>query len=212
MMSGKRDKYDTDACIYLIHGFASAPKYPSDKADALARVFEMPVKQLGYDSAALFEDNMVALKAQVDAPPQFFVGTSLGAFYAAQLADAYDPHIATPILLNPCHDPAASLKSSAGMHTNFATGDDFELTEAAIHSYRGIPFIETSKTLPGWILLNMDDELIDAHETQSLYQDKLEVIPFEHGGHRFENIGSAEVTAALARIKNQVFTAGATDA
>jgi len=211
-MSGKRCKYDTDACIYLIHGFASAPKHPSDKADALARVFGLPVKQLGYDSAARFEDNLAALKAQVDAPPQFFVGTSLGAFYAARLAEAYDPHIAMPILLNPCHDPATSLKSSAGMHTNFATGNDFELTEAAIHSYRGVPFIDASKTLPGWILLNMDDERIDAHETESLYHDKLEVIAFEHGGHRFENIGSAEVTAALVRIKNKVFTAGATNA
>jgi len=211
-MTGKRDKHDTDACIYLIHGFASAPKYPSDKADALARAFGLSVKQLGYDSAATFKDNLEALKAQVDAPPQFFVGTSLGAFYAARLAETDDPQIAMPILLNPCHDPATSLKSSAGMHTNFATGNDFELTEAAIHSYRGVPFIDASKTLPGWILLNMDDERIDAHETQSLYHDKLEVIAFEHGGHRFENIGSAEVTAALARIKNQVFTAGATNA
>jgi len=195
------NKTDT---IYLIHGFASAPKYPSDKADALARVFGLPVKQLGYDSAATFEDNLAALTAQVDAQPQFFVGTSLGAFYAARLAEAYDPHIAMPILLNPCHDPATSLKSSAGMHTNFATGNDFELTETAIHSYRGVPFMDTSKAMPGWILLNMDDELIDARETQSLYQDKLDVITFEHGGHRFENIASAEVTAALDRIKRLV--------
>ena len=54
----------------------------------------------------------------------------------------------------------------------------------------------------------MDDELINAHETQSLYRDKLELIAFEHGGHRFENIDSAEVTEALDRIKNSWFTSG----
>jgi len=200
-----------DYSICLIHGFASAPKYPSDKADALERVFEMPVKQLGYDSAATFEDNLAALKMQVDAPPLFFVGTSLGAFYAARLAEAYYPKLSMPILLNPCHNPEAALQSSVGMHTNFATGNDFELTEDAINSYSRVPFIDTSKILPRWILLNMDDELIDAHETQSLYQDKLEVIAFEHGGHRFENIDSVEVTMALDRIKNSWFTTGVTN-
>jgi len=31
-------------CVYLLHGFASAPKYPSDKADVLAAVFGLEVK------------------------------------------------------------------------------------------------------------------------------------------------------------------------
>jgi len=195
--------------IYLIHGFASAPKYPSDKAEVLARVFRMPVQQLAYDSGASFEDNLAELKRQVQAPPLFFVGTSLGAFYASKLAELfYDEHASLPIMLNPCHYPAMMLKASVGTHTNFATGEDFCLREEVLHSYHGVPLIDEAKVMPRWILLNMDDALIDAKNTQALYQDKLEVISFETGGHRFENIGSDEVISALERINNSYFIYG----
>jgi hypothetical protein len=190
----------THRTICLIHGFASAPKYPSEKADALERAFGMPVRQLAYDSSAPFDANLATLQAQLDQPPLFFVGTSLGAFYASRLAEYY-PH-AVPVMLNPCHNPAVVLQSSAGRHTNFATGETFELSAAAIASYRDIPMIDSRRSLPRWILLNMDDELIDAHQTLALYRDAVEVITFEHGGHRFENIASDEVMAALQRIGN----------
>ncbi|MDQ6995341.1 MAG: hypothetical protein Q9M18_07075 [Mariprofundaceae bacterium] len=55
-----------NTCIYLLHGFASAPKYPSDKADVLEAVFKLPMKQIVYDSAASFADNMLKLKGQID--------------------------------------------------------------------------------------------------------------------------------------------------
>jgi len=51
--------------VYLLHGFASAPKYPSDKADVLAAVFGLEVKQIAYDSAAGFGDNMTQLKGRI---------------------------------------------------------------------------------------------------------------------------------------------------
>jgi len=62
--------------VYLLHGFASAPKYPSDKADVLAAVFGLEVKQIAYDSAAGLVDNMAQLKGQVDVAPHLFVGIS----------------------------------------------------------------------------------------------------------------------------------------
>jgi len=186
--------------IYLIHGFASAPKYPSDKAEALARAFGMPVRQLAYDSGGPFDANLAALQVQLDQPPIYFVGTSLGAFYASRLAECY-PH-AVSILLNPCHNPATILRDFVGYHTNFATGETFEFSEAALASYRDIPMIDRDSPSPRWILLNMDDELIDAHRTLALYRDVAEVVTFRHGGHRFENIASDEVMTALQRIRN----------
>jgi len=208
-MEGQPCQYDTDECIYLIHGFASAPKYPSDKASVLEQVFELPVRQLAYDSGASFGDNMEALKAQVSQRPLFFVGTSLGAFYASQLAEFfYAEYSSLPIMLNPCHNPGTVLMGSVGMHTNFATGEDFWLSENAVMSYLDIPFIDNAKIIPRWILLNLDDELIDACETQALYKDKLEVIAFKRGGHRFENIGTDEVIASLEGINNIYFIFG----
>ena len=191
-------------CIYLIHGFASAPKYPSDKAAVLEQVFGLPVVQLQYDSGTSFGENIDALKKQVRQLPLFFVGTSLGGFYASKLAEYYyAEHACMPIMLNPCHNPGTVMRGSIGTHSNFATGEDFYLSEEAVNSYRDVVFIDESKVMPRWILLNMDDELIDAKQTQSLYKDKLEVIDFKCGGHRFENIGSDETIAALQRIKNR---------
>ena len=202
---------DNDACIYLLHGFASAPKYPSDKADVLERVFELKVKQLVYDSGATFQKNISALKAQMDARPLFFVGTSLGAFYASKLAELFHEQGAMPVLLNPCHNPVTAFQGRAGQYTNFATDERFELSEQAIASYCDVSFVDRSMIIPRWLLLNLDDELIDANETRLLYEKVLNVFTFEQGGHRFENIGLEEVIAVLDQINNSWFTTGVTN-
>jgi len=196
-------------CIYLIHGFASAPKYPSVKADVLQSVFGESVKQLCYDSSQTFHSNMDALKKQVDDSPLIFVGTSLGAFYASKLAEffyARDGCVA--IFLNPCHSPCETLDALKGLNTNFSTGEHFNLTEQVISSYQNISFIDHAMILPRYILLNMDDELIDALETKERYKNALQVITFEHGGHRFENIALDEVTKALKEISSSYFIHG----
>jgi len=198
--------------VYLIHGFASAPKNPSEKAAVLERAFNLPVKQLHYDSDGNFQGNMAALTDQIELPPRFFVGTSLGAFYASKLAEQfYAENSAMPIMLNPCHNPVKLLNSIKGAHVNFVTEKYFELTSQTVDSYQGVPFVDAGLTMPRWILLNMDDELIDASETHSLYENVLEVISFEHGGHRFENIGSKEVFSTLERIGNSWFVIGITN-
>jgi len=196
-------------CIYLLHGFASAPKYPSDKAAVLERTFELPVQQLSYDSGASFEDNFAVLKGQVKDPPLFFIGTSLGAFYASKLAEFfYVKHASLPIMLNPCHNPNVVLRESIGTHMNFVTNEVFCLSEESVNSYQDVTLIDVTKVMPRWILLNMDDELIDAKETHDLYHDKLELISFTTGGHRFENINSEEVIGALDKINSSYFTFG----
>jgi len=200
---------DAQKCIYLIHGFASAPKFPSDKASVLEQVFELPVVQLQYDSGADFGSNMDALKQQVVQQPLFFVGTSLGGFYASHLAEwLYAKYACMPIMLNPCHNPAELLRDSAGEHLNFFTGEKFFLREASIASYHELPLMHANLQMPRWILLNLDDALIDAHQTQALFKDQLEVITFPSGGHRFENIASDDVVTALERINSIYFLHG----
>ncbi len=190
-----------ERCVYLLHGFATAPKYPSEKADALEVALKLPVKQIGYDSAGCYADNIAALRAQVDTPAGFFVGTSLGGFYAARLAEYYyDEFAAPPIMLNPCHNPFAIMHEALGQHINYVTNQTFEFTRQALESYRDVPFMDEKIHMPRYVLLNMDDELIDAHETKGLYGQKLKLISFPHGGHRFENIVSEEVMRALQSI------------
>ena len=190
-----------ETCVYLLHGFASAPKYPSDKADVLEAVFGLPVKQIAYDSAASFVDNMLKLKGQVDVSPRFFVGTSLGAFYANKLAEFfYSEFAAASVMLNPCHNPAEMLRHVLGEHINYATDETFTFSQQALASYQDVVLIDAHIAMPRSILLNMDDERIDSAKTVTLYQDALRIFSFAHGGHRFENIGSDEVVSALKSI------------
>jgi len=144
----------------------------------------------------------------VDARPLFFVGTSLGVFYASKLAELFYEQGAIPVLLNPCHNPAFTFQGRTGQHTNFITGEGFELNEQAIVSYRDVPFIDRSTTISRWLFLNLDDGLIDANETRLLFEKVLKVFTFEQGGHRFENIGSEEVITVLDQINNSWFTTG----
>jgi len=115
-------------------------------------------------------------------------------------------------MLNPCHDPYSTLNKIKEMCVNFASGEEVELTCQVIDSYQGVPIIDCSMILPRWIMLNMDDEVLNANETLALYNNSLEVITFECGGHRFENIGSSEVIAQLERINNSYFIHSVADA
>ncbi len=191
----------SEEMIYMIHGFASGPKYPNDKADLFEKIFGLPVKQIAYDSAATFAENMVALRKQIESTPKIIIGTSLGAFYASKLADEYTEQVKLLLLLNPCHTPSEILKHAVGTHENFATGESFEFSEHALQSYTEEAFVNPKLPLNRQVMLNMDDDLIDSQHTIDLFADVLDITSFELGGHRFENISSNEVINALKNMK-----------
>ncbi len=190
-----------ESMIYMIHGFASGAKHPNAKAELFEDVFGLPVQQIGYDSAASFAENMVALHRQVDAVPHIMIGTSLGAFYASQISEHYAEQVQLLLMLNPCHSPAEILKHAVGEHENFVTGESFEFTHAALQSYAGIPFMDSNMALNRHVLVNLDDDLIDGQRTMDLFGDIVEVTSFASGGHRFENLADKEVTGFLQGIK-----------
>lgn len=200
----KMTNHTKSACIYLLHGFSSAPKYPNAKADIFEEIFELPVQQVGYDSAATFAENMGGLKSQVKATPTIIIGTSLGAFYASKLAEYYVDQVKLLLMLNPCHTPSEILQHAVGTHENFATGESFEFTQAVLQSYAGIAFVDGSVALNRRVMLNMDDELIDSQKTIDLFGDVLDMTSFAKGGHRFENLGSQEVLDFLQGMKSRL--------
>jgi len=191
----------SEEMIYMIHGFASGPKYPNEKADVFEKEFGLTVKQIAYDSAATFTENMVVLRSQIEPIPKVIIGTSLGAFYASKLAEDYAEQVRLLLLLNPCHTPSEILKHAVGAHENFATGESFVFTEHVLKSYAGEDFVNPVLALNRQVMLNMDDDLIDSQHTIDLFADVLDITSFEVGGHRFENIGSNEVMDALKNMK-----------
>ncbi|WP_051938404.1 YqiA/YcfP family alpha/beta fold hydrolase [Ghiorsea bivora] len=190
-----------DSKIYMIHGFASGPKYPNAKADIFEAIFKLPVQQIAYDSAATFAENMEALQKQIEDNPAIIIGTSLGAFYASKLAEQYAEQVKLLLMLNPCHTPSEILKHAVGEHENFATGKSFGFSSATLQSYAETTFIDESITLNRQVMLNMDDDLIDSQRTMDLFGDVLNMTSFTKGGHRFENLGDKEVTSFLQAIK-----------
>jgi len=187
--------------IYMIHGFASGPKHPNEKADIFEKVFGLPVTQIAYDSAATFAENMIVLRKQITTKPVIIIGTSLGAFYASKLAEVYAEQVELLLMLNPCHTPSEILKHAVGEHENFATGESFVFTEDVLQSYASEAFVNPRLSLNRQVILNMDDDLIDSQHTIDLFADVLDTTSFQAGGHRFENLGSSEVMDALNSIK-----------
>lgn len=101
--------------IFYFHGYNSGPT--SDKVDRLKSVFpDTYAFKIDPDpdvSLPYLQDqiDLILLDAKYMHHPNLeiiFIGTSLGGWYAAELADRYK---AKAVLINPCYDPSYILKN-----------------------------------------------------------------------------------------------------
>ena len=141
---------------------------------------------------------MASLKRQVaPAKSALFIGTSLGGFYASQLASSrIVPHLKA-LLINPAIYPEKTLIKWIGKNINFRTGEEYELTPKVIDSYRTrLDLVsEKSHDIPRIILLADHDEVLDHTETREFWKGYGDIRTF-HGGHR---ISDYELIAATAK-------------
>lgn len=147
-----------------IHGFNSSPA--SNTFHMLRGIFP-EAQALAYACHGLFADNLAALHAQavelyqealdklglagqtlLPLPPLVITGSSLGGFYASQLAallHAEYPH--TPChcaLFNPVVYPDTALRPFLGRNTLMHSGEEWEFTPAMLESYAHFPDTRTS--------------------------------------------------------------------
>lgn len=165
--------------IYYIPGFASGGESSTGKA--LIERFPH-ARILSYDSAGTFSDNLKSLIGQLDTSDtaRIFVGSSLGAYYAAHLsAKTKRVDDRRLILINPVLNPGETLKQFIGENRSFDTGKTFELSETSVKSYEAIPRPGV-KTV---VLISRNDTLLDPKETRSFFEDCADIVPVE-GGHR----------------------------
>lgn len=181
--------------IYL-HGFNSAFNPESEKIAELSKVDE--VVGFNYDSFAnafdIFDDleKQFRLLRESKSESEFvFVGTSLGGFWAAQLAN----HFGEPsIIINPSVNPYLGLAKYVGVRLkNYQTSEERILTQLEVDSYKDghLDFhsIPRYKLVP-LLLLDMGDEVIDSAETARLLEP-LPKVEFQGGSHRFDHIKEA---------------------
>lgn len=155
-----------------IHGFNSSP------ASATLRNIRQWFPQaqgLSYSAADRFDDNIRVLRAQVlelqlnpdNAGALVISGSSLGGFYASQLAALLGCNCA---LFNPVVRPAVSLQKYIGSQTNIYTGEAWEFTPAALESY--LVFPDTRHSAPmlrRFLLLGRNDDVIDPREAREYW-------------------------------------------
>jgi uncharacterized protein len=173
--------------IYL-HGFNSAFDPEIQKVRELATIGE--VIGITYNSFGTYQEIFEEISSQVpDRDDIIFVGTSLGGFWAAEMAR----HFGLPsVIINPCYDPYSMLRKYVGtLQTNYYTAETNVLTNEVVETYPvGLKGYDRTFTFLPLVLLDMADEVIDSFETiQTL--DGFPIRSWAGGNHRFEHMSEA---------------------
>lgn len=168
--------------LIYIHGFNSAPasfkaRLISERMRALGRENEYIVPALPHRPA----EAMALLCAAVEKNPNAaLIGSSLGGFYAAYLAERYALRAA---LVNPAVRPYTLLRNYLGPQKNLYTGAEYELTAQHVTELEAL---DTAIITPARYLLltRTGDEVLDYRDAVEKYRGAQQrVIP--GGDHGF---------------------------
>jgi len=166
--------------LLYIHGFSSCGV--GQKSTVLSAYFgeeyvDAPnLPPSGNDAVSLLE-SMVE-KGEYD----LLVGSSLGGFYAAYIAEKY--HMKA-VLINPSIKPWETLQPYVGWQKRFCDGEVFEFKAVYLEQMREFESKPNAGTY--LVLLQSEDEVLDYTKAKMHYQNERVVV--EYGGnHRFENL------------------------
>ena len=177
---------------FMLHGFASATPNETSK------FYEANVLE---DGDALFNLNypfngdaaevlINAVEGCLESMPAFdyvidemtFVGCSLGGYMAQHMAGIY---MGKAICVNPAVIPYEDLSRFLGINTNYNTAEVFNLTEDDVKSFKN--FHIKPGRVPTLVLLDMDDDVLDARETIKHFTGNADIKCFLGGSHRFDH-------------------------
>lgn len=173
--------------LVYIHGFNSSPA--SHKARQLQHWLdaEQPTVQYAIPSLSPFPlEAMAQLTAIVqNAPGRVgLIGSSLGGFYAAYLAERFQ---LPAVLINPAVRPFDTLSRYLGENENFYTQERYELTQQHVDDLQSLFVERPSRPQQLWLMVQTADETLDYREATTHYRHSPAVI--EYGGnHSFEAI------------------------
>jgi predicted esterase YcpF (UPF0227 family) len=174
--------------VYL-HGFNSGFTPANPKVAALETIGE--VIGVTYDTTAPLDLALKDILGQLpeDLDDVVIVGTSLGAFYAAEVSRT----LGLPaVLINPCIDPYLSLRKYVGqVHTNYVTGETAHFGDNALSTYMRHTLLPCHRIKP-LVFVDMGDQVIPAQTTINFFAKKgLTVTAFDGGSHQFDHMGDA---------------------
>ena len=164
--------------ILYIHGFGSRFDRSSEKVQALEDLGPVYGVNLHYpDGYARNKHECIEIVRAFDI--DLVVGTSMGGYMAAQIGTERNLPF---VCINPAISPNPMLRKYVGTHVDYH-GREYTMTEDAVESYPPM-----SIAGDGLILLDMGDDVIDAHETVAQLERYYDIVTFHGGSHRFDNI------------------------
>jgi uncharacterized protein len=164
--------------LLYLHGFRSSPL--SSKAQTMARRvvahndavpadqrIQWHCPQLAPSPAQAMDDIMRWVQAGATAPePLAVIGSSLGGFYAALVAQATGCHC---VLLNPAVFPARDLQAYIGRVKNWHDDASYEFTQHHVNALKTLQ--STAFTYPEryMAIISKGDEVLDWREMAARY-------------------------------------------
>jgi predicted esterase YcpF (UPF0227 family) len=171
--------------IIYLHGFGSSGK--SAKSDALKAVFgddHVEAPNLPINPRSVVEMVQSIVKNNKD-EPIVFVGTSLGGFYAHYFSTKFD---APCVLVNPSTEPHITMRERLGKSKNYATGEDFWVTEDFIDEWEAmateIAFDQNGANIH--LFLAADDDVLNPEVARKNIPYIKSLTVTEDGGHRYD--------------------------
>ena len=163
------------------------PQLPASPKEAIALAEALLSSPVGADEQTAQQGGRAkdALCAVADDDTPFaqatIVGSSLGGYYAAWLAQKYD---LKAVLVNPAVASAISLEKYLGPQRWLYTGEEFELTREHLDEMRALFLPELKNPHRFWLLAETGDETLDYRQAVARYAGARQTI-LQGGDHSF---------------------------
>jgi predicted esterase YcpF (UPF0227 family) len=173
--------------ILYFHGFKSSSN--SGKAQEFKSFVENHTSQTKILIPDLDDDFKQASKQikslinEID-PNIYFMGSSLGGYYALYFAELYKTK---SVLINPAIPPLNGFEEHLGKNENYATGNKFTISKNDISYIRSLHHKKILKPNNHLILLESEDEVLDYIETVRYFKGSTIDI-FYGGNHSYSSI------------------------
>ena len=99
-------------------------------------------------------------------PNVFFMGSSLGGYYASFFSQKYNKKA---VLINPAIPPLKDLAMHLGKNKNYSNGNKFIITKNDIDYIRSLSYKKILKPKNLMILLESGDEILNYNDTSSYF-------------------------------------------
>ncbi|PVV09579.1 MAG: hypothetical protein B6D77_10005 [gamma proteobacterium symbiont of Ctena orbiculata] len=132
--------------------------------------------------------------------PRVIVGSSMGGFYGAWLAQRLGIHHL--VMINPALRPWELLLQVVGWQYNQAQDERYYLSSEMVAATRGFAVEPSANGVPTTLLLDKGDELIDYRIAEGIYRGIGDIHCFEGGSHTFDHM--VEAVGIVAEIHQRV--------